>query len=113
MKKRERTAARSREEWRELVREWKASGSTAREFAGTRGLSVTSLFYWSSVLKREELEQARPKAKTRLVPVRVAMSGGHVQAEFELVIGHARLRFRDGASPQYVAALAHALTGST
>jgi hypothetical protein len=106
MKKPERSAARGREEWRVLVREWKASGSTAQEFASTRELSVTSLYYWSSVLKRDV-----PAARTaaRLVPVRVMSSSFESRAELELAVGAIRMRFDTGTSPRYVAALAQAL----
>lgn len=106
MRKRGRSAARSREEWAALVRDWKASGSTAKEFARTRELSVTSLFYGSSVLKRDE---AQTRTATRLVPVRVMPPVHESRAELELAVGSLRVRFDSGAPPRYVAALAQAL----
>lgn len=89
-----------------LVGEWKASGSTAKEFARTRELSLTSLFSWSSTLKRE----APPaRVASRLVPVRLPVPVHESRAELELAVGTMRVRFDSGASPRYVAALARAL----
>jgi hypothetical protein len=105
MKKRERSPARSREEWRVLVREWKASGSTAKEFARMRELGVTNLFYWSSTLKRE----AAPTRVAALLPVHLPAPVHESRAELELAVGPMRVRFDNGASPRYVAALAQAL----
>ena len=105
MSRRERSVTRNREEWRVLVREWKACGSSAREFASTRELSEASLYYWSSMLKREAPSTGR--AAARLVPVRVTSQ--ERVAELELAVGTMRVRFDSGASPRYVAALAQAL----
>src|ERR1700733_1508689 len=33
--------------WSERVREWKASGQTAREFAASRDFKPTTLVYWA------------------------------------------------------------------
>lgn len=106
MKKRERSRARSRSEWSALVGEWKASGSTAKEFARTRELSVASLFYWSSTLKHEA---PRTRVAARLVPVRLPAPAHESRAELELAVGPMRVRFDSAASPRYVAALAQAL----
>lgn len=106
MKKPGRHAARSREEWVGLVSEWKTSGSTARAFASARGLSVSSLFYWSSTLKREA---PTARAGSRLLPVRVTAAAPQHLTALELVVGGTRVRFDGGASPRYVAALAQAL----
>jgi hypothetical protein len=105
MRKPEKTVRRCREDWRVLVREWKASGTTAKEFSRARGLSMTALFYWSSTLKSETLARAAP----RLLPVVVTGPVGARSAELELVVGPMMLRFDDGASPTYVAELARAL----
>ncbi len=105
MKKSERSAPRRREEWERLVQEWKVSGATAATFARTRSVSKSSLFFWSSVFKREESQ----KMPTRILPVQVIGAVEARPAELELAVGTVRIRFKDGASPQYVAALAKAL----
>ena len=103
MKKNDKRSRRNRNAWRALVAEWRASGVQAPEFARRRGLKVANLYYWSSVLGREQ-----PKAATRLVPVQLATSTGH-SVDLELLVGPARLRFPEGTAPAYVAAVARAL----
>jgi len=108
MRKTEGAASRSREEWFGLVQEWKASGQTAKEFCQSRGLSRTCLFHWSSVFKRG----AASATAARLVPVRVAKALNVCApvSKVELEVGRFHLRFDSGASPQYVASLARALS---
>lgn len=108
MKKTENAASRSREEWRGLVQEWKVSGQTAKEFCQARGLSRTCLFHWSSVFKRGTASAV----SDRLVPVRVAKALDVCvpTSRVELEVGRFHLRFDSGASPQYVASLARALS---
>lgn len=48
------TKRRSVGEWRGLVRAWKQSGVLAAEFARPRGLSPSTLRWWSSELKRRD-----------------------------------------------------------
>ena len=101
--KNEKQGRRDRSAWRSLVDQWRASGVQAPEFARQRGLKVANLYYWSSVLGREQ-----PKAATRLVPVQLAASAGHA-VDLELLVGPARVRFPEGTAPAYVAAVARAL----
>jgi hypothetical protein len=103
MKKSEKRERRSREQWRCLVEAWRGSGTPAKEFARSQGLSTTSLYYWSSVLTRGSAASV-PK----LLPVRVATSVVR-SSSLELAVGPLRLRFEDSASPRYVASLARAL----
>jgi hypothetical protein len=105
MRKSKRAQRRSRDEWRVLVGEWKVSGAPAREFADRRGLSASSLLYWSSVLRREA--PARPLPK--LLPVRVTPAVDAPERALELVVGPLRVRFEGGTTPAYVAAVARAL----
>lgn len=109
MKKAERRAVRDREYWRALVSEWKASGQTAKAFAQGRDVGDASLFYWSSVFRRE----AVPRGPARLLPVRVTPAAAARTAELELAVGMVRVRFDDAVSPQYVASLARALLESS
>jgi hypothetical protein len=53
MKKTEGRVRRDREQWSALVAEWRASGVQGREFARLKGLSASSLYYWSSVVGRQ------------------------------------------------------------
>lgn len=104
MAKSKKSASRCRGEWRSLVQAWKASGTTARAFSETQGLNTASLFYWSSVFKREGTHEAPAK----LLPVRVSPVEVRRPA-MELRVGPTRVRFEGGMSPVYVAALARAL----
>ncbi|MFM2420220.1 MAG: hypothetical protein RL385_4943 [Pseudomonadota bacterium] len=108
MKKHEKSGRRTRDEWRAVVAEWKASGQSAREFAAARGLSRGSLFYWSSELAREA-----PTPAAKLLPVRVMPSVVPTAREVELTVGSVRVRLDGQASPAYVAALARALVDAT
>jgi len=103
MKKTEKRGRRSREAWRNLVSQWRSSGAKAPEFARLHGLKASNLYYWSSVLGREE---AKPSA--RLVPVQLASREVPSMAT-ELAVGGVRVRFEDLPPPSYVAALSRAL----
>jgi hypothetical protein len=105
MKKLKRRATRHRDQGQGLVAEWKASGQTAAEFARTRDVSQASLFYWSSMFRRE----LSARAPARLLPVRVTASLDERAPELELTLGLMRLRFDERASPRYVATVARAL----
>ena len=105
MKRNQRAQRRSREEWRVLVDEWRASGKAMKEFASEHELSVNCLSYWSSTLGREPGRSPAP----RLLPVRVSASPEVASPGLELVVGPLRLRFEGGSSPAYVAAVARAL----
>jgi transposase len=43
----------ARKRWSRLVRRWRRSGQTAREFAAGAGINPGTLVYWASRLKRE------------------------------------------------------------
>jgi transposase-like protein len=109
MKAGEKARRRGREEWRGLVHEWRASGMRMKDFARQRGISASSLAYWSSTLGREPRKTA-PK----LLPVRVSPAAEMVAPGVSLLVGPLQFRFDGGTSPAYVAAVARALlaTGS-
>jgi hypothetical protein len=107
MKKAGKHTRRNREQWQALVEEWRGSGVKANEFALSRGLSTTSLYYWSSLLARTA-QAPTPK----LLPVRVAPQAAR-SFDLELAVGPARVRFEEGTAPAYVGALARALLEAT
>jgi hypothetical protein len=63
----------SRKIWSGRVRRWKASGLTAKQFAGRLRFSVGALHYWSWRLRREE--RARGAASTPMIPPVVEIVG--------------------------------------
>ena len=110
MKKSEKCTRLDREQWRTLVSEWRSSGTKAQEFARTRGLKPANLYYWSSVLARAA--EPAPAPMPKLLPVRVTSQTPRSPA-VELAVGPTRVRFEEGTSPSYVAALARALLEAT
>jgi hypothetical protein len=53
--------------WSERVREWKASGRTAKEFAEGREFKASTLVYYASELRRRDGNGARPRKRERHV----------------------------------------------
>lgn len=95
---------RSREDWAELVAEWRASGLTSANFAEERGLSVNSLRSWSSRLGREPGEALN----AAFVAVEVRARGARRATDrpaATLEVGQASLRIDASACPRWVAEL--------
>ena len=94
----------TKEKWRERVREWRASGRTAAEFAAGRGYEASTLRWWAARVG----QSARPG----IVPLvaRVAVGGAGVTGivrrpmpprqaageELVVEVGGARLRVTRG-----------------
>lgn len=67
--------------WREVIREWRASGETLPDFVATRGLSRWTVRWWCAELKRRDAEERPGRSEAfsegpesteeGLVPVRV------------------------------------------
>ena len=58
--------------WTERVREWKASGRTAKEFASGKDFKPSTLTYWASLLRRKpgiDVEQTTSVPRVRMVRV--------------------------------------------
>lgn len=55
-------AKRGSAEWRELVREWRASGQTRRVFAAARGVHQQTLSWWAWRLGSGATSRVRPPA---------------------------------------------------
>ena len=74
--------ARKEQQWRQRLRQWRASGLTVRAFCEERGLSQPSFYAWRRVLVERDAESAV------FVPVQV-VSGEPRAAEsaIELVLG--------------------------
>jgi len=88
----------AREIWRERVRQWKASGLTAREFAARHGFEASTLHYWSWRLGTKKRGagargQAVPSFVELVRPAEVAGSGAPAGegeaplAPFEVLFG--------------------------
>lgn len=119
----------TREKWAARVREWRASGKTAREFAEGKGYTDSSLRWAEAKLGRGEASHMQaaegPKPRVaerraavkaddgrapRFVPVRVRATGARV-AEVVVELGEARVRVPSGADVRVVLEVVRALQG--
>jgi hypothetical protein len=95
--------------WSERVREWRASGQTAPDFARGRGFEPSTLRYWASRLHRRSA-QATPKV--RLLRVRRVQRDLAAAEPLVLAIGAARVEVRAGFDRALLRDLVDALGGS-
>lgn len=88
----------ARERWAGLVRRWRRSGQTGREFAEATGVNAGTLAHWAWRLKREGKGGAARTPKRRPRSVRVPAPEGRF---VELIVdgpadGRFELEFGDG-----------------
>lgn len=85
--------------WAERVREWKASGQTAKEFAASREFKPSTLVYWASCLRTgggaHKKQEKRGVRIARVVRVATPTDGAIVVA-----VGAARVSVRAGFDPE-------------
>ncbi|NTX64921.1 IS66 family insertion sequence element accessory protein TnpB [Myxococcus sp. CA051A] len=95
-------------EWVRVVEEFEASGLTQREFAGRRGLRLSTVQSWVYRRRRQERTEAEPPV--RLIPVQVSRAPGLEVVMLEVIgAAGARVRFAPGTDVDYVARLVAAL----
>ena len=90
--------------WRDLIRRWRNSDLTVRDFCADHDISEPSFYAWRRELARRDQAQAAPATPT-FVPVRVAPAAG---IEVVLTTG-VIVRVPAGADPSLVAQLVMAL----
>jgi hypothetical protein len=77
--------------WRAVVREQERSGESVADFARSRGISPSTLYWWRSSLKRR---RGPRRGGPRLAEITLVSSGGVIErgggAMFELVLGCGR-----------------------
>lgn len=93
---------RSREIWKRLVAEYRASGSTAEAFARRERLNVGTLRWWCTELRRESPVRA---AAVRFLPVRATAAVPPAQRLVEAQVGGVCVRFEAGTDVEYMSAL--------
>lgn len=102
---------RSRAEWRGLIREWQASGTSAKTFAAKHGLNVGTMKWWNRRLRDESGE-----SDGTLVEV-VASSpespdAGSSGAALKLAVGpEMAMAFAELPSPGYLAEFVRLVAG--
>ena len=104
---------RSRQEWKQIVLEWRQSGLRRAEFARRHGLNPTTLGFWCWTL-RADLGAAPPRLQ--LLPVQTVPVAGNAEAgadarraTVDLTGGALRVEFALGADPRGIADLVAAL----
>lgn len=112
-KKRKHGRRRSREEWKRLVAEYRSSGQSQRAFAQSRGLCLSSLTRWLTLLRREDERAKGGQGEGGLMelvaderPLRATMA----EAEgARLLVGRSVcLELPHWPAPDYVALIARA-----
>lgn len=98
--------------WSERVRDWRASGKTAEEFAAGHEFEPSTLRYWASRLKKTG------EARTPTTMVRVVRRSSRARrdeaagGELEVVLGDARIVVRRGFDAELLRQIAAALGAS-
>lgn len=83
--------------WSERVREWKASGRTAQQFAEGREFKASTLVYWASCLRRGRVGAAPGnKRQPRVRMARVVRTSPRAEDSIVLTVGAARVAVRAG-----------------
>jgi hypothetical protein len=96
--------------WSERVREWKASGRTAKEYAEGREFKASTLVYWASCLRTGVGGAPRAKKREpRVRMVRVVPSAVRVEETIVVAIGAARVAVRAGFDPALLRQVVQAL----
>jgi hypothetical protein len=95
-------------EWLRIAEEFEASGLAQREFAGCRGLRLSTLQSW--VYRRRRQASAVTEPPVRLLPVQVSSVPATDAAPLEVALGSGvRVRVSPGTDVDYVARLVAAL----
>jgi len=83
--------------WSERVREWKASGQTAKAFAEGREFKASTLVYWASCLRQGRIGDARPRRRQPGVRMaRVVPKSTRPDDAIVVAVGAARVTVRPG-----------------
>ena len=99
--------------WTERVREWKASGRTAKEFAEGRDFKSSTLVYWASCLRRGRVGAARPqKRPPRVRMVRLVAAAKPASGSLTVRVGAAQVEVRSGFDRALLRELVDALGGA-
>jgi hypothetical protein len=95
--------------WRELLRQWRASGLSARAFCDRRRVPESQFWWWKRRLG-EQVEAGRPKPAFVPVSIVGAARAPGAAIDIKLTNGH-RLRVRAGCDRRLLADVLAALEG--
>ena len=115
-RKRRRFRKRSREEWREIVAEYRASGLTQREFTAMAGVTLSSLARWLQRFREEEESgglEPDHVGWVELVREKPSVPPQMMSEPARLLVGRGVcLELGELPPPDYVALVAHAYEAS-
>jgi hypothetical protein len=94
---------RSRADWEKLISEFERSGESQQQFCTRRSVADATLQYWLRRVRRSGQEKG-----VSVVPVRLS-DGASRRLMVEADLGSLRIRFEEGLSPEYIAAVLRAL----
>jgi hypothetical protein len=95
--------------WSERVREWKASGKTAKQFVEGRDFKASTLVYWASCLRRgASARPARREPRVRMARVVAAAPSDSIV----IAVGAARVAVRAGFDHALLRQVIKALGGA-
>jgi hypothetical protein len=98
--------------WSERVRDWRASGKSAEEYAEGQGFKGSTLRFWASNLRRVEAAPSAP-AKPRVRMLRVVARSPSSDASIEVVVGKMRVVVRRGFDAALLRQVFDALGGDS
>ncbi len=96
--------------WLDRVREWKAGGLTAEEYAQGRGFEGSTLRVWGSRLR--QVPKEAPMPSVRMARVRVARRTPE-SSTVVLAVGKARIEVRQGFDRALLREVIEAVGGET
>ncbi len=82
--------------WIDRVREWRASGMTAPEFAAGRGFAPSTLRYWASLRRHELATTPPPRALRRVRMARVEVAPSISASPLVVEVAGARIEIQAG-----------------
>lgn len=99
--------------WSERVRDWRASGKSAEEYAEGRGFKGSTLRFWASNLRRVPATGPQPSPKPQVRMVRVMARPSRPDATMEVMVGAARVVVRPGFDDVLLREVVAALGGQS
>jgi hypothetical protein len=99
--------------WSERVREWRASGKSAEEYAEGRGFKSSTLRYWASTLRRVAPAESSASKPRGVRMLRVVARPTSAEATIEVSVGKARVVVRRGFDETLLRQVLQALAGES
>jgi len=96
--------------WAERVRDWRAGGKSAEEFADGQGFKASTLRFWASQLRHKTPDKERPLPSPAVRIARVVVRRP-ADPSMEIAVGPARVMVRSGFDAELLRQVVEALGG--